>query len=188
MLQLCRYFSNLRKIKLIKNILQIEPRAIKTYFDVVILDYDGVLAAHASPVVHPKVKAWLQQLLQVFPPERVYILSNKPTWQRAEYIEKTFTGLNFISGVAKKPYPAGILQILQQNDNVAERVLIVDDRLLTGCLAGVIAGVQPWLIMQPWVDFTKRPVRESFFLSLRFIERIILGVSLNGIRGNRELY
>lgn len=48
---------------------------------------------------------------------------------------------------------------------------MVDDRLLTGCLAALGAGARPCCIRQPYISFKQRPLAELFFMLMRRFER-----------------
>jgi hypothetical protein len=48
---------------------------------------------------------------------------------------------------------------------------MVDDRLLTGCLAALVAGARPCYIRHPFISFKQCPLAELFFKLLRRIER-----------------
>jgi hypothetical protein len=48
---------------------------------------------------------------------------------------------------------------------------MVDDRLLTGCLAALEAGARPCYIRRPYIAFRHRPLAELFFMLLRRAER-----------------
>lgn len=53
---------------------------------------------------------------------------------------------------------------------------MVDDRLLTGCLAALNAGAQPWYIRSPYTALKLNPLAELFFMLLRFSERLTVRV------------
>ena len=53
-------------------------------------------------------------------------------------------------------------------------LLMVDDRLLTGCLAAINAGARPCYIRRPYASYRHRPVAELFFSLLRRVERILV--------------
>lgn len=135
------------------------------------LDFDGVLAHHGAPAPLPEAIAWLQQCETVFGGDKIYILSNKPTDGRRRWFAEHFPALRFISGVRKKPFPDGIKKSGELAGVPLSSVLMVDDRLLTGCLAALNAGARPCYIRRPTVSFCSRPVAELFFLFLRVVER-----------------
>lgn len=136
-----------------------------------VLDFDGVLAADRALSPLPAMRDWLQRCLEHFPIENIIILSNQPHPARLARIATEFPGLRCITGVRKKPYPDGLLSILQQSNIPAEQTVLVDDRLLTGVLAAYIAGVRPVYITKPWADYRQNFRRELFFGSLRWLER-----------------
>jgi predicted HAD superfamily phosphohydrolase YqeG len=150
-----------------------------------ILDFDGVLNSHGENSVDPLVFDWLTSCQTQF---KVYILSNKPTMVRQAYFASNFPAIGFICALQKKPYIAGILQIGQLSGSIGQQMLIVDDRLLTGVLAGYLAGIKATLIQAPMVNFKRRPIHEAFFLILRVLERIYSRVSLNDVCGYRKLH
>jgi hypothetical protein len=54
---------------------------------------------------------------------------------------------------------------------------MVDDRLLTGCLAALVAGARPCYIRQPYISLGQRPLAELFFVLLRWVERCFVTVT-----------
>jgi len=159
----------------------LQQQAITT----LVLDFDGVLNSHGENYVHSELCPWLINCIKLF---KVYILSNKPTAERQEYFARTFPQINFITSAKKKPYIDGILQISKLSGSIGQHIMIVDDRLLTGVLAGCLANIKVCFIQAPLVNFNKRPIKELFFLFLRFIERIYLGFKLNDVCGYRKLH
>ena len=133
----------------------------------VALDFDGVLASHGKPELNADVKIWLDSFAENFGQENIFILSNKPTQVRLEYFQKHYSQIRFISGVAKKPYPDGLQKVISTVGCKPEEVALVDDRLLTGCLACIIAGCYPILITKPFVDYDNYTTSEKFFTFLR---------------------
>ncbi len=148
-------------------------RLKKQGIKVLVLDFDGVLASHGEAKLTPNVENWLSKCLQVFEAETLFILSNKPNLVRIQYFSTHFPGIRFIVASKKKPYPDGLLQILRLTRRAPESVLMIDDRLLTGVLAAVLANVSARLITKPFTAFNKRPISELFYLSLRTFERLI---------------
>lgn len=157
----------------------------KTGIKVLILDFDGVLNAHGQEQINPLLLNWLNAASKSF---KLYILSNKPTDTRVAYFAQNFPHIHFVTKVAPKPYPAGILQIQKLSATIAAQILIIDDRLLTGILAGHLAGIKTCFIQAPWVDFKHNFFVEFWFLLLRLGERIYLGVDLNDVCGYRKLH
>ena len=138
------------------------------------LDFDGVLAFHGAKEPLAKVNTWLQQLVATFGAENIYILSNKPTLERLNFFSKNYPGISFISGVRKKPYPDGLQKILKQADSMPEQLTLIDDRLLTGVLAALIANVRPIYISKAYTNYRNDFFAELFFVSLRKAERWLL--------------
>ena len=131
------------------------------------MDFDGVLAAHGKLELNEEVKIWLDSFANEFGQENIFILSNKPTQVRLEYFKKYYPQIRFISGVAKKPYPDGLKKLIEIADCEPKTVALVDDRLLTGCLACIIADCYPILITKPYVDYDSYNTSEKFFAFLR---------------------
>jgi predicted HAD superfamily phosphohydrolase YqeG len=55
-------------------------------------------------------------------------------------------------------------------------VLVIDDRLLTGVLAGVLAGCQVRLVRDPIIQWWGNMRAELGFAALRLIERLIFKI------------
>lgn len=142
--------------------------------EVLVLDFDGVLAAHGEPEPREEVYLWLQKFMQESPACRIFILSNKPTAVRVEYFQQHFPNIGFIIAKRKKPYPDGMEQIVEAAKVDAAKVLLVDDRLCTGILATCIAGTRALWITKPYINFKARPFAEAGFMFLRWLERILL--------------
>jgi len=138
---------------------------------VLVLDFDGVLAPHGNDVPLPEIVEWLRRCASVFGEERIFILSNRPDPARADYFQRTFPGVRFVSGVRKKPYTDGLLHIMELSGAAPCHVVMLDDRLLTGVLAACLAGTGVVYITGPYVSLTQRPLLESFFMMLRIVER-----------------
>jgi uncharacterized protein len=135
------------------------------------LDFDGVLAPHGDEVPTAEVAVWLREMVAYLGAESVFILSNKPTAERAAYFTEHFAGVCFIGGVRKKPYPDGLQKIQQLLGCMPDQLALVDDRLLTGCLACMIAGSQPILLTDALRNPNNRPMEEFFFKCLRVSEQ-----------------
>jgi len=156
------------------SVLELDPNAIrKQGFKAVILDFDGVLASHGEAELSPEIAGWLNNFIRVWKEETIFVLSNKPEIVRIRYFKKYYPGIKFIIPLRKKPYPDSILQVLQLTGVDARELLVLDDRLLTGVLAAVIANTQARYITHPLISFRKRPLRECFFMVLRTLERCI---------------
>jgi uncharacterized protein len=136
-----------------------------------VLDYDGVLAAHGELELSASVENWLNVLCVDYQ-GRIYVLSNKPTLLRQNYFKRRFPRVDFVVGRRKKPYPDGLLQILEANPHLEPRqVLLVDDRLGTGMLAAELVGVQGLLVTPARSNYARRPIVEVWFEFLRYAER-----------------
>jgi len=138
---------------------------------VCVLDFDGVLASHGELEPLPEVKAWILEAIGVFGAPQIFILSNNPKTEREIFFRKHFGGIHFITPKHKKPHPQGLQEILKQTKVSAAQVLLIDDRLWTGMLSTVLAGVRGIWVKHPYQDFSKRPLQESFFFLLRFCEK-----------------
>ncbi|GAM10495.1 hypothetical protein OR1_02784 [Geobacter sp. OR-1] len=155
----------------------ISPEALKqSGVTVLALDFDGVLAPHGRPEPVAEITEWLANCCTVFGPDRIYILSNKPTRERIDWFNSRFPGMRFISGVRKKPYPDGLDKVIEQAAATPAEVILLDDRLLTGVLATCLAGTRVAYINRPYTDFRNNPVQELFFAALRTVERILIAL------------
>jgi predicted HAD superfamily phosphohydrolase YqeG len=154
------------------SILTLQPEQLRqSGIRALAIDFDGVLSPHGFQLPLPEATLWLKQCAAVFGEERLFILSNKPTQERSDWFAKNFSRMRFVSGVRKKPYPDG-LQLIEKLAAVPPHsILMVDDRLLTGCLAAVNAGARPCYIRSPYISLSHRPFAEIFFMTLRSIER-----------------
>lgn len=141
---------------------------------VLVLDYDGVLAAHGEPVPRSEAVAWLNQVQAEFGLVKIYILSNKPKLERLEYFQQKFPEIIFVIAPRKKPYPDGLLQIVADAQVKPEQVLLLDDRLGTGILAAILAGTQALLITKPYVNVHGQTFKESGTGLLRWLEKTAL--------------
>lgn len=158
-----------------QNILSLAPAALKIDgIKALALDFDGVLAHHGAPCPIPEAITWLKSCQEVFGGERIFILSNKPTEGRRQWFSEHFPKFRFISGVRKKPYPDGLEKTAALARVPLSSILMVDDRLLTGCLAALVAGARPCYISSPYSSLRHRPVAELFFMTLRQAERILM--------------
>lgn len=137
---------------------------------VVVLDFDGVLAADKQKQLHVGVDVILNNILRIFG-DHVYIFSNQPTVQRKEYFSKYFPRIQFIVA-KKKPYPDGLNEVVRLENVRPEAVILIDDRVLTGGLATILANVKCLLIKKPYVCFSSNILRELIFISLRAVERL----------------
>jgi len=138
------------------------------------LDFDGVLAPHAADQPLPEVADWLRRAVAVFGSERVCILSNRPFGPRVDWFASHFPGVRFVAGVRKKPYPDGLEKTGELASVPLSSILMVDDRLLTGCLSALLAGARPLYIRNPYCSFPSHPGKELFFMLLRRCERLFV--------------
>lgn len=156
-------------------ILQLAPEVLLTSGIVALaLDFDGVLANHGAATPLPAAVAWLKHCEAVFGGDKIFILSNKPTEGRRQWFAAQFPAIRFISGVRKKPYPDGLIKVGALAGVPLPSILMVDDRLLTGCLAALVAGAHPCYIRRPYASFSFRPFAELFFWKLRLAERLLV--------------
>ena len=93
-----------------------------------------------------------------------------------KWFAEHFPALRFLSGVRKKPFPDGINKAGELAGVPLSSILMVDDRLLTGCLAAINAGAVPCYIRRPYISFKHRPGAELFFMLLRLAERCFVKV------------
>ncbi len=147
-----------------------EIRGVKA----LVLDFDGVLAAHGE--LHPRadVQLWLDSFVKQWAPNIIYILSNKPTLERQAYFAQSFPSIVFIVAKRKKPFPDGLQAILQHSGLAAAQILVVDDRLATGVIAAIASDMQGCWITDPYINLKQRPVCEWFFVALRWLERNLI--------------
>jgi len=140
--------------------------------EAIALDFDGVLASHGESQPRAEAISWLKDLQQKFEPRKIYILSNKPTPVRQAYFMQNFPEIGFIVAKRKKPFPDGIEEILRDSGLRPDQLLLVDDRLGTGIVGAISCGIQAYWITKPYINLRARPVRELFFVGLRWFERL----------------
>lgn len=140
--------------------------------DIIVFDFDGVLAAHGELQPSSIGMDKLKQSLAIFGENNVYILSNKPLKVREQFFNEHLPGIQFVYAPRKKPYPDGLQQIMQSADCAGKQIALIDDRLLTGGLATCIAGTKMIYINKPLQNFKKRFFKESFFHLLRVSEKL----------------
>lgn len=162
----------LKALPCAKNITSIDWHALyQSGVRVVVLDFDGVLAADKQKELYSGVDAVLKTVQTIFD-DCVYIFSNQPTPQRQAYFAKHFPKIRFL--IAKqKPYPDGLLSVIAHEQVSPDQIILIDDRVLTGGLASVLAGTQCILIEQPYTCFSSNMAREILFTCLRFVERLV---------------
>jgi predicted HAD superfamily phosphohydrolase YqeG len=145
---------------------KISPSSLKQQgIEIIALDFDGVLAAHGEAYPNQELHNWLNESIKIFGAKNILILSNKPMQKRINYFKSY--GINFITEVKKKPYPDGLNKIIALTGKNNQKIMLFDDRLLTGCLAACIAKVPVTYITKPYK-------LTLFFKSLRFLERGIM--------------
>jgi len=172
-----RALTVLRTQHAIHHVCELSPHRLQQLgIEVLVLDFDGVLAAHGEIQPHPTVREWLATLCRTLPPNKIFLLSNKPFRQRLAYLQQHYPALTCVTGVAKKPYPHGLHWIANHTGIAPQHIALVDDRLCTGMLACALAGTQGIYLRQPLVNYAARPVQESYFQMLRKIEN--LGIRL----------
>jgi predicted HAD superfamily phosphohydrolase YqeG len=155
--------------------LSLDPRKLKNDgIAVLALDFDGVLSPHGSGAPLPEAREWLDRCVTVFGEQNIFILSNKPTEERRLWFKQHFPAMRFIGSVRKKPFPDGLKKIGELAEVPSSSILMVDDRLLTGCLAAILAGARPAYIRSPSISFHRRPLAELFFMLLRSAERVFV--------------
>lgn len=143
------------------------------------LDFDGVLAAYGEIQPTQESVQWLSDSVATFGSDHVFILSNNPMSDRIAYFKQHFPGVRFVLATQKKPYPDGLDYIVTLTHQPRQAIMLIDDRLLTGVLAACIANVRVTYITHPYICLRKRPIQESFFMGLRFLEKsLIKGYSL----------
>ncbi|CAH2030113.1 hypothetical protein [Trichlorobacter ammonificans] len=155
-----------------QSVLRLRPEELaQRNIQALALDFDGVLAPHGAGEVLPDVADWLAACCRRLGPERVLILSNRPTPERRLMLERCFPGVRLISGVRKKPYVDGLIATGELAGVPLSGILMVDDRLLTGCLAALRAGAIPFYVRAPFVKLRHNLLPELFFMALRLFER-----------------
>lgn len=136
------------------------------------LDFDGVLACHGKVRPLTEVEAWLSHLTTEIPASHIALLSNKPFTKRLQYFQDRFPNMVLITGVAKKPYPEGLNQLVTHFQCAKNELVLVDDRLLTGMLAVCLAEVQGVYIEKAYGNLKENFIVESFFALLRKSEKV----------------
>ena len=156
---------------------QLSPIKLKQQgITVVVLDFDGVLAAHGELQPTKEIHSWLQNCIQCFGAEQIFVLSNKPLVSRIAYFNCHYPGIRYITATKKKPYPDGLKAIITLTKQSSHQIMLIDDRLLTGILAACLANVSVTYITYPYIQLFKRPLPEIFFLVLRWLERQLISL------------
>lgn len=170
-----KYYAQIKKLKKnsLNNIAAISLEYLnQRNIQILVLDFDGVLASHGEDVPCKTAEDFLDKVYSIFH-KNIFILSNKPTETRKKYFNKNYPDISFIKAGKKKPYPDGLNQIINLAQVTPQEVVLVDDRLLTGGLAAILANAQIIYIRRPFVDYSKRLFFELFFQSLRVLERLV---------------
>jgi predicted HAD superfamily phosphohydrolase YqeG len=155
------------------DILKLDPTTLHTSgIAALALDFDGVLSPHGFAAPIPSAEEWLARCVSVFGEDKLFILSNKPTQERKDWFDRHYPAIRFISAVRKKPFPDGLQKIGELSQVPLSHILMVDDRLLTGCLAAIAAGARPCYIRKPFVSYRHNTIAEIFFMLLRRMERL----------------
>ncbi len=150
----------------------ISPATIKqTGATIVALDYDGVLAPHGVNELGPEILDWMKAVISEFGEANMFILTNKPKPDRIAYIHGKFPRVRFIGAVRKKPFPDGLQAIADVAGCKESDIVLLDDRLLTGGLAALLAGSAFIYVKEPLVSLKRNFVAEVFFILLRYLER-----------------
>lgn len=159
-----------------RSVFDISPELLKARnIQALALDFDGVLSAHAAKIPLTQMADWLHQLQNQWP-YPIFILSNNPFPERKTYFKENFPGVRFITSMPRKPYPEGLLHIAALAGLEPHTILMVDDRLLTGILAAVLAGTQAIWINQPVRDFKLHFFKEVWFTFLRKADVMLLNL------------
>lgn len=145
-----------------------------------IVDFDGVLAAEGQPTPLPEAISWLEQAIQTFGVNKIFIFSNNPTIVRQQFFEKYFN--NHIIFIIAKPKPdteglSYAFNYLQKTSSASiekSQILMLDDRLATGILAAKIFGIASCLIQQPYVNLKNNFAKELFYIAVRGLERLTI--------------
>lgn len=162
--------SELSALPYKKNLLSIDWNALReSGVRVVVLDFDGVLAEDDALSIRKELFPLFDDLKKGFE-GRIYILSNKPKAERQAFFAQYFPYVRFMIS-KKKPYPDGLLEIIQEEQVSAEQVVLIDDRLLTGGLASVLAKTGCIIIEKPYMALNKNWAYELLFIILRALER-----------------
>ncbi len=170
--QAVKYRYALQALPFEKNITSIDWLKLnQSGIRAIVLDFDGVLAADDELEIHQDVYDVLRNIKIIFG-EHVYILSNKPKQERQDFFARDFPDISFVIA-KKKPYPDGLEKIIAQKNYHAREVMLIDDRLLTGGLASILAKTKCIIIEQPYISCSKNFFREAVFMTLRAIERFL---------------
>ena len=160
-----KYRACLKNMASLKKILDLTPEFLTQHnIEVLILDFDGVLSSHGETLMHPESLAWLKAFAQQWGEENIVVLSNKPTLLRIKAFHHEFPNIAFVQGVAKKPYPEGILKAAALKKVPTKKCLLADDRVLTGMLACCLSGAKGLLITKPYKTISSARLLKLSFL------------------------
>lgn len=151
-------------------------RLRSTGVKVVVLDFDGILAPYGDDRPSTPMLGWLDRCIGQFGGANVFILSNHPSPARIAFFRKRFASVRWLTGFRPKPYPDGLERAISLGNVAPREVLLVDDRLVTGALCACIAQIGVCYVRRPIVVLSKRTSRELFFMTLRGMERLLLGL------------
>ncbi len=158
-----------------RTVLELKPDDLPLHgIKALALDFDGVLSPHGADEPLPEVAEWLKRCCSVLGPQHVVILSNRPTEERRGMLAQRFPGVRLVAGVRKKPYPDGLNKTGELTGVPLSTILMADDRLLTGCLAALLAGAIPFYVRSPLVRLRGNFRKELFFMILRSLERLYI--------------
>ncbi len=144
---------------------------------VLVLDFDGVLSFYQGDAPLAAINDWLNLAKQVFG-DAIFVLSNLPTPARQTLFETQYPGIHLLPAKRKKPYPDGIQAILDKTGCTAKELLLVDDRLLTGIVLAVSLGARACWVTKPYQNFDLHPIKESFVMFLRWLDRCCIKAML----------
>ena len=166
----------MRNVSVDSSVLGIDPLMFKSQgITTLALDFDGVLAPHGFDAPLSEVREWLCRCVTTFGEQGIFILSNKPTAERQQWFAENFPCIRFISGVRKKPLPDGLAKIGELAGVPLSSILMVDDRLFTGCLGAINAGACVCYIRRPFISLSHKFLAELFFILMRKGERLVVG-------------
>ena len=151
------------------------PQLLSSGAKVIALDFDGVLAPHGDDRPSTPMLEWLDRCVERFGSGNVFILSNGPSPVRIEFFQERFPSVRWLTGFRPKPYPDGLEQIISLRQVTSQNVLLIDDRLMTGALCACIARVNFFYVRRPIVDLSNRTYTEMFYMTLRWMERLLIG-------------
>ena len=81
---------------------QIPPLTLKQKgVTILVLDFDGVLAAHGEAYPTEELQPWLHECVDTFGSKHVFVLSNKPSPNRIAYFNHHYPSIQYITEVKK---------------------------------------------------------------------------------------